>query len=163
MAAPRRRGHCPPPHSPTHRGGGGCGCGCVWWSQPLWLSSPHSLPPTPNHSLTFTRPNTHATRQPTPLHPISCRHGHHRAVSNKGCWQGGRPHGRGRVAAGWRQTAGRLRGGANTAQHTHRGGVCVCVCVCVYVCVCVCVLCVFVCVCVCVGQSDWKGPFTYVT
>ena len=189
-------------------------CVCVWWSQPLWLSSPHSLPPTPNHSLTFTRPNTHATRQPPPLHPISCRHGHHRAVSNKGCRQGGgseavrtlptttltntqgwwwvcvcvygglslsgsphhthsrqlpttpshsrarirtphachhrcipfhdvmattgqyqtraghagRPHGRGRVAEGWRQTAGWLRSGANTA-HQHTGVV---VCVCVY-------------------------------
>ena len=62
---------------------------CVWWSQPLWLSSPHSLPPTPNHSLTFTRPNTHATRQIPPPHPISFRHGHHRAVSNNGCRQGG--------------------------------------------------------------------------
>ena len=134
-SAPRRRGHCPPPHTPTHRGGVVV---CVWWSQPLWLSSPHSLPPTPNHSLTFTRPNTHATRQPPPPHPISCRHGHHRAVSNKGwaCWPTTwrttwwRQRG-GRVAAGRRQTAGRLRGGADTAHHhTHQHtGVVVCVCV----------------------------------
>ena len=126
-SAPRQREHCPP----THRGGGWW-CVCVWWSQPLWLSSPHSLPPTPNHFLTFTRPNTHATRLPPPLHPISCRHGHHRAVSNKGwaCWPttwvttGWRQRG-GSVAAARRQTAGRLRGGTNTAhQHT---GVVVCV------------------------------------
>ena len=73
-------------------------CVCVWWSQPLWLSSPHSLPPTPNHFLTFTRPNTHATHLPPPLHPILCRHGHHRAVSNKGwaCWP----------TTGWRQVGG---------------------------------------------------------
>ena len=115
-SAPRRRGHCPPPHTPTHRGGGVC----VWWSQPLWLSSPHSLPPTPNHSLTFTRPNTHATRQPPPPHPISCRHGHHRAVSNKGwaCWPTTWPTTwwRQAVAAGWRQRGGRQLVGSEAAR-----------------------------------------------
>ena len=112
-------------------------CVCVWWSQPLWLSSPHSLPPTPNHFLTFTRPNTHATRLPPPLHPISCRHGHHRAVSNKGwaCWpttwwrQRRRQRG-GRVAAAWRQRGGRQLVGSEAAQTlptNTQGWWCVCV------------------------------------
>ena len=107
-------------------------CVCVWWSQPLWLSSPHSLPPTPNHFLTFTRPNTHATRLPPPLHPISCRHGHHRAVSNKGwaCWPTTWWR---QVAAGWRQRGGSAAADSWSAprrcEHcppTHRGGGCVC-------------------------------------
>ena len=137
-SAPRRHGHCPPPHAPTHRGGGGV----VWWSQPRSLSSPHSLPPTPNHSLTFTRPNTHATRQPPPpashiMHTWSSQ-----SIKRQGLGMladhmadhmvaaGWRQRG-GRVAAAWRQTAGRLRGGADTAHHhTHQHtGVVVCVCV----------------------------------
>ena len=113
---------------------GGVWCVCVWWSQPLWLSSPHSLPPTPNHFLTFTRPNTHATHLPPPLHPISCRHGHHRAVSNKGwaCWpttqQGGGsaaadsggspPTHRGGGVCVWRQRGGRqLVGSSRRREH----------------------------------------------
>ena len=132
QTAGRLRGSANTAHQHT---GVKCVCVCVWWSQPLWLSSPHSLPPTPNHSLTFTRPNTHATRLPPPPHPILCRHGHHRAVSNKGwaCWPTTWPttwwrQRGGRVAAARRQKAGRLRGSANTAhQHTGGGGVCVCV------------------------------------
>ena len=120
-----------------------CVCVCVWWSQPLWLSSPHSLPPTPNHFLTFTRPNTHATRLPPPLHPISCRHGHHRAVSNKGwaCWPTtGWRQGGGSAAAGWRQGGGRQLVGSEavrTLPTNTQGWWCVCVCV---VCVCVCMV-----------------------
>ena len=86
---------------------------CVWWSQPLWLSSRDSLPPNPNHFLTFTRPNTHATHLPPPLHPISCRHGHHRAVSIRGlaCWP----------TTGW-TTGWRQRGGRVAAARRQRGG-----------------------------------------
>ena len=136
-SAPRRCEHCPP----THRGGGVC----VWWSQPLWLSSPHSLPPTPNHS-SYSRARI---RTPHACHhrciPFHADHGHHRAVSNKGwaCWpttwwrQGG-----GSAAAGWRQGGGRQLVGSEavrTLPTNTQGWWCVCVRVCVLWCVCVCV------------------------
>ena len=114
VAAPRRRGHCPPPHSPTHRGGV-CVCVCVNEcrvavallttltpanSQPL----PHILAP---EYARHPPANTAASHFMPPWPP-----------------QGSVKQG---LSSGWR-----LRGGADSAHHhTHQhtgGGACVCVC-----------------------------------
>ena len=126
-------------HTHQHIGCGVCVCVCVLVVSAsvalLTTLTPANSQPLPH---ILKRPNTHATHQPPPPHPISCRHVYHRALANKGCWHAGQPQdgpqGGGRVAAGWQQTAGRLRGAADTARHhhtpTHRWWWwCVCVCV----------------------------------
>ena len=115
VAAPRRRGHCPPPHSPTHRGGGGGVCVCE--RVPSGCGSPHhthsrQLPTTPSHSRARIRT------------PPACQHRcipFHSAMATTGQCQ---TRAVGRVAAPNRR-------GHCPPPHspTHRVVVVVCVCV----------------------------------
>ena len=123
--APKRCEHCPP----THRGGDGVCGGLSLCGSPQHTHS-RQLLTTPSHSRARIRTPHASQHRCIPWHAVMATTGQCQTRAG----HAGRPHGRGRVAEGWRQGGGRQLVGSEavrTPPTNTQGWWCVCVCVCV--------------------------------